>query len=125
MTSPFPMFSPQPATSYRPMPDSAVSKPLKFTLRQVELIQHVAHGKSDQDVADLMGIKLQSVRNRMGVLFNRLGACNRVSLVRRAMEVGLIDPPNVTSKAVIVVGMAPRAPSNRVPPQVSARIFAS
>ena len=45
---------------------------------QVEILSHLMHGKSDSEIADMMGISAALVRLRLA------GACDRIGVSRRA-----------------------------------------
>ena len=77
-------------------PDAAAS----ITERERECIYWIAHGKSNQDVADLLGIDVETVRTYLKRVFLKLGRLNtRSQLVYEAMRLGLIDAlPSVSSE---------------------------
>lgn len=49
--------------------------------RQRELVRYLADGHSNQEIAMLMGIRLNTVRNVINTLLNRTGSSNRYALV--------------------------------------------
>jgi LuxR family quorum-sensing system transcriptional regulator CciR len=57
-----------------------------------ECIYWIAHGKTDQDVADILGIGLETVRTYVKSAFQLLGVITRAQLVHEALRLGLIDP---------------------------------
>jgi DNA-binding CsgD family transcriptional regulator len=57
-----------------------------------ECIYWIAHGKTDQDVADILGIGLETVRTYIKSAFQLLGVITRAQLVHEALRLGLIDP---------------------------------
>jgi DNA-binding CsgD family transcriptional regulator len=59
--------------------------------RERECIYWIAHGKTDQDIADILGIKLETVRTYVKKAFRRLGVITRAQLVYEAVRQNLID----------------------------------
>ena len=56
-----------------------------------ECIYWIAHGKTDQDVADILGIGLETVRTYVKSAFRLLGVVTRAQLVNEAVRLGVID----------------------------------
>ena len=56
-----------------------------------ECIYWIAHGKTDQDVADILGIGLETVRTYVKSAFRLLGVVTRAQLVHEAVRLGVID----------------------------------
>jgi LuxR family quorum-sensing system transcriptional regulator CciR len=56
-----------------------------------ECIFWIAHGKTDQDIADILHIGLESVRTYVKTAFRKLGITTRGQLVHEALRLGLID----------------------------------
>jgi DNA-binding NarL/FixJ family response regulator len=61
-----------------------------LTLRQYEVLQLLATGKTNQQVADDLQIAERTVKLHVTALLEHVGASNRTELVARAREVGLI-----------------------------------
>ena len=70
-------------------------KPAHVGARVRECIFWVAQGKTDQDVATILGISLETVRTYMKSAFRYLDVTTRAQLVHEALRVGIIDfvPP--------------------------------
>ena len=60
--------------------------------REREILQWVAAGKSQQDVADILGIAQRTVEVHMASGREKLGALNTPQAVARAVSLGLIYP---------------------------------
>ncbi len=60
------------------------------TPRELEVLRLVAEGKRDHDVAEQLAISERTVHFHVANLFTKLGASNRVEMVRRAREKGWI-----------------------------------
>jgi LuxR family quorum-sensing system transcriptional regulator CciR len=56
-----------------------------------ECIFWIAHGKTDQDIADILHIGLETVRTYVKSAFRTLGVITRAQLVHEALRLGLID----------------------------------
>lgn len=56
-----------------------------------ECIYWIAHGKTDQDVADILGISRQTVKTYVKAAFQLVGVITRAQLVHEALRLGLID----------------------------------
>jgi PAS domain S-box-containing protein len=65
----------------------------KPTLTDDELavLQHVAMGKSYHDIGNELGMSARTVRRHVKAMYKRLGAENRTQLVRRAIQLGLLN----------------------------------
>ncbi|MGH2460447.1 MAG: response regulator [Chloroflexota bacterium] len=61
------------------------------TPRELDVLRLVAEGKRDHDVADHLAISERTVHFHVTNLFTKLGASNRMEMVRRARERGWID----------------------------------
>ena len=62
------------------------------TARELETIQLIEQGSTNQEVAARMGIRLKTVESQMRRLFDRYGVSNRSSLVHLARREGWIKP---------------------------------
>lgn len=60
--------------------------------REIEILQWVAAGKSQQDVADILGIVQRTVEVHLASGRDKLGAVNTPQAVARAVALGLIYP---------------------------------
>ncbi len=57
--------------------------------RETELLALMAQGKSNQEIADHLGLTLKTVRNHASNIFNKLQVADRTQAVLRAREAGL------------------------------------
>ena len=57
--------------------------------RERELLALVAQGRSNQEIADQLGITLKTVRNHVSNIFNKLQVVDRAQAVLRTREAGL------------------------------------
>jgi LuxR family maltose regulon positive regulatory protein len=58
--------------------------------REVEVLQKVATGASNQEIAEQLIVSLNTVKRHVKNIFNKLGVNSRTQAVRRAQESGLI-----------------------------------
>jgi len=58
--------------------------------RELELLQHLARGLSNEEVGSALGITGQAVKGYLKFLFPKLGAANRAEAVNRAHQLNLI-----------------------------------
>ncbi|HTX35511.1 MAG TPA: response regulator transcription factor [Bryobacteraceae bacterium] len=63
-----------------------------LTPRQREVLQLVAEGKTNADIAARLNISRRTVENHRATLMQRLGLQNQAELIRHAIRHGLIPP---------------------------------
>jgi DNA-binding CsgD family transcriptional regulator len=57
----------------------------RLTPRQREIVEHVAHGHTNEAIASALGISANTLRNHLATIFAKLGAANRADVVRLAV----------------------------------------
>lgn len=57
--------------------------------RELELLIMMAQGRSNQEIADPVGLTLKTVRNHVSNIFSKLQIADRAQAVLRAREAGL------------------------------------
>jgi len=57
--------------------------------RETELLVLMAQGKSNQEIADQLGLTLKTVRNHVSNIFSKLQVADRAQAILRAREAGL------------------------------------
>ena len=62
-----------------------------LTSRELEVLQMLAAGQSNQAIADELVVALDTVKKHVSHLLGKLGAANRTEAVARARELGLIS----------------------------------
>ncbi|MEV4099333.1 response regulator transcription factor [Nonomuraea sp. NPDC049649] len=83
------------ATFVRPSRPRAVEVPAELsalTVRERQMLELIAHGLSNQEIADDTGLALSTVKNRVSDLFAKLGVRDRAQAVIVAYEAGLVTP---------------------------------
>lgn len=68
--------------------DSPLVEPL--TERELEVLQHVAQGKTNQQIADTLVISLGTVKWYTGQIYGKLNVSNRTQAVARAQELAIL-----------------------------------
>ena len=63
-----------------------------LTLRERQVLQLIAEGKSTKDIASLLGISVKTVESHRTRLMHKLGIHEIASLVRYAVRQGIVQP---------------------------------
>lgn len=63
-----------------------------LTPREKEILQEVARGRTNRDIAQELGLSEHTVKNHLKNILQKLHLANRVQLTRYAYERGLVDP---------------------------------
>ncbi len=67
------------------------SLPEPLTAREKEVLQHMAEGLANKQIALALGISEHTVKFHLSALYAKLGAANRTEAVKRGIELGLIS----------------------------------
>jgi NarL family two-component system response regulator LiaR len=70
--------------------DSQGAKPVDLTEREAEILCLVARGKSNREIADLLSLSEQTIKNRLSAIYPKLKVANRAEAVACAIRQGLI-----------------------------------
>jgi DNA-binding NarL/FixJ family response regulator len=65
----------------------------KLTPRELEVLQLIARGYSNPEIAERLFLASGTVRNYVSIVFQKLGVSDRTQAVMLAMKRGLIDEP--------------------------------
>ena len=63
--------------------------PISLTPRETTVLQHLARGRSNKQIAAALGVSERTVKFHVSTLFTKLGATNRTEAVTRAIQAGL------------------------------------
>lgn len=74
-----------------PGADAASSPFAGLSERELEVLREVAHGHTNQQIADRVGLSVKTVESYRARMMHKLGLKNRSELVRLAIETGLIS----------------------------------
>jgi DNA-binding NarL/FixJ family response regulator len=77
---------------------SAPAGPAHLTAREIEVLQLLADGRTNADVARQLHLSVNTVRNHVQRILNALDAHSKLEAVSIAMREGVIKPPDVTSR---------------------------
>jgi DNA-binding NarL/FixJ family response regulator len=66
--------------------------PIPITAREREILELVAGGETDQDIADQLTISVRTVHSHLDRIRDKTGARRRADLTRFAIERGIIPP---------------------------------
>ena len=64
----------------------------KLSLRQMETLTHIAKGFTNQEVADMLGLSVDTVKDYLKTIYTRLGVSTRAEAVSLTVSLGLIKP---------------------------------
>jgi two-component system, NarL family, response regulator LiaR len=72
-------------------PDEAEYRKLGISKREYEVLELMAQGLSNQEIADKLFVSLNTIKTHTSNLFMKLDARRRTQAVRRAKELGLLS----------------------------------
>ena len=70
-------------------PTAAAAEFPDLTGREREVLEQVARGLSNQEIAEQLGISQKTVRNQVSALFDKLGVTSRAQAIVKAREAGI------------------------------------
>ncbi len=76
----------------RPAPGAGAPFP-ELSAREREILELVAAGRSNADIAGSLGVAPKTVRNHVSTIFSKLQVRDRAEAIVRAREAGLGEPP--------------------------------
>ena len=76
----------------RPAPSAGPPFP-ELTAREREILELLAAGRSNADIAGSVGVAPKTVRNHVSAIFSKLQVRDRAEAIVRAREAGLGEPP--------------------------------
>jgi DNA-binding CsgD family transcriptional regulator len=80
-----------PTPKPRPAPPAPATKSGAITDRERQILAWVREGKSNQQIAEVLGISPLTVKNHVQKILRKLGASNRAQAVAQAMSQGLLE----------------------------------
>jgi LuxR family maltose regulon positive regulatory protein len=66
----------------------------QLTPRELEVLQLIAAGDSNQTIANKLVITLSAVKKHTGNIFGKLNVNSRTQAIARARQLGLLSPDN-------------------------------
>jgi LuxR family maltose regulon positive regulatory protein len=79
--------------AYQPAEASSQSQllPEPLSERERQVLRLLAQGRSNQEIAQILVIALDTVKRHVSHIFSKLGVANRVQAVKQARDFGLLD----------------------------------
>jgi DNA-binding NarL/FixJ family response regulator len=74
-----------------PRPVDAPEEAFGLTTRELEVLNHIAHGKTDKEIAARMALSVYTIKSHVRNILSKLHVANRWEAARRAGEEGLLD----------------------------------
>ena len=71
--------------------DSQGGPPVGLNKQEAKILCLVAQGKSNKDIADLLSLSEQTIKNRLSAVYHKLKVANRAEAVTYAIQQGLIS----------------------------------
>jgi len=72
--------------------DIQLQKALQLTAREAQVLQWIANGKTNREIAEILGISPRTINKHLEQLFPKLGVENRTSAAAKALRV--LNPAN-------------------------------
>lgn len=72
--------------------DVQLQKALQLTAREAEVLQWIANGKTNREIAEILGISPRTINKHLEQLFPKLGVENRTAAAAKALRV--LNPAN-------------------------------
>jgi DNA-binding NarL/FixJ family response regulator len=69
-----------------------------LSAREMEVMQSVAEGKSNKEIAALLGVSTKTVENHRGRLMQKLGVHNAASVTLVAVQMGVVSASRVPAR---------------------------
>jgi DNA-binding NarL/FixJ family response regulator len=92
---------PNPSSDVAPMagavespdrPPVPVQRKVHFSPRERQIVRFIVEGCPNQEIANRMGLRLQTVKNHLSRIYRKVGVPNRVQLAVFAVGYGLAEP---------------------------------
>lgn len=71
--------------------DRVSLKALGITKREHEVLELIAAGLSNQEIADRLFVSMSTIKSHTSSLFSKLGASRRTQATQRARELGILE----------------------------------
>ena len=65
------------------------TRPVRFSPRERQIVKFITAGCSNQEIADCLGLRIQTVKNHLSRIYRKLGVSNRVHLAVFAVGHGM------------------------------------
>jgi two-component system nitrate/nitrite response regulator NarL len=72
----------------RPL-QALTTRPMRFSPRERQIVKFITAGCSNQEIADCLGLRIQTVKNHLSRVYRKLGVSNRVHFAVFAVGHGM------------------------------------
>jgi DNA-binding CsgD family transcriptional regulator len=73
-------------------PAAPVQRKVHFSPRERQIVRFIVEGCSNQEIANRMGLRLQTVKNHLSRIYRKVAVPNRVQLAVFAVGYGFGEP---------------------------------
>ena len=70
--------------------NTAAYEPVELSRREREVLEHIARGVNNTDIAEELGVATQTVRNYISIIYDKIGVHSRAEAVVWARERGIV-----------------------------------
>ncbi len=70
---------------------ASTQRKVHFSPRERQIVRFIVEGCSNQEIANRMGLRLQTVKNHLSRIYRKVGVPNRVQLAVFAVGYGLAE----------------------------------
>jgi DNA-binding NarL/FixJ family response regulator len=67
----------------------------KLSIREMEILKLTAQGKGNQEIADILGLNLRTVKGYLTEIFSKLNVSSRTEAVITALRMGIINNDDI------------------------------
>ncbi len=78
-------------TCFEAQPGVTNPADVRLTPREIEVLENLKGGRSNSDIAMILGISEYTVKAHLKVVFTKLAAANRSEAITRALELGILS----------------------------------
>jgi DNA-binding NarL/FixJ family response regulator len=68
-----------------------------LTPRQIEILCALLEGSSNREIAARLGVREQTIKNQLSVMYEKLGVHNRLQLALEGMRIASVPSPQARS----------------------------
>ena len=73
-------------------PPAPAQRKVHFSPRERQIVRFIVEGCANQEIANRMGLRLQTVKNHLSRIYRKVNVPNRVQLAVFAVGAGLAEP---------------------------------
>jgi DNA-binding NarL/FixJ family response regulator len=75
-----------------PAKPQSTAKTIPLEVDEVTILEMIRDGRSSTEIVSALGIAEKTLRNRLSRIHRKLGVHSRIAAMRKAIEMGLIEP---------------------------------